>query len=178
MVDREKLLESRTVYQGRRVTLRIDSLQLSSGRETTREIVKFGNCVAIVAIDSEENVLLVRQYRAPVEKSLLEIPAGVIDPGEEPEQSAYRELREETGYLARKLEFLGGLYASPGYSTEYLHLFLATELEGSNEMPDTDEISKVVQVPLKDIHGLIDSGEICDGKSVAGLLKAILKIKS
>ncbi|MFP4641715.1 MAG: NUDIX hydrolase [Dehalococcoidia bacterium] len=178
MAEKQPLLNSDHVYQGRRVTLRVDTIQLPSGRESQREIVEFGDCVAIVAVDSEGKALLVRQYRAAVGRMLLEIPAGMIDPGETPEQSAYRELREETGYSAKRMEPLGGLYASPGYSTEYLHFFLATELEESQDTPDEDEINKVVRVPLKDVPGLIDSGEISDGKSAAGLLRVILRMQS
>lgn len=178
MLEPQPLPNSDRIYQGRRVSLRVDTVQLPSGRKSQREIVEFGNCVAIVAIDPDGKALLVRQHRAAVARTLLEIPAGMIDSGETPEQSAHRELQEETGYSAKRMEPLGGLYASPGYSTEYLYFFLATELEESTGIPDADEISKVVRVPLKDVPRLIDSGEICDGKSAAGLLRVILRIKS
>jgi len=112
----------------------------------------------------------VKQFRKPVEKELLEIPAGCIDPGEDPETTVSRELREETGYLPRKIEKLGGFYSAPGYCSEYLHLYLATDLTpGQLYAEDTEEIS-VVRVPISQIPGLITSGRICDGKSIAGLL--------
>ncbi len=144
--------------------------RLPDGRQTTREIVEHADCVAIVAIDADDNVLLVKQFRKAVEKELLEIPAGGIDAGEDPEDAVRREMREETGYLPKKLERLGGFYSAPGYCTEYLYLYLATDLVPSPlQAEDTAEI-KLVRVPLAEIPGLIDSGSIRDAKSIAGLL--------
>ena len=131
-------------------------------------MVEHGECVAIVALDFEGNAILVRQFREPVERTLLEIPAGGIEPGEDPAQSAVRELREETGYHAGKVRSLGGLYSSPGFCTEYLHLFLATELGQGRPSPMEDEMIDVVRVPLSEIPNLVTSGEICDAKSIAG----------
>ena len=118
----EETLSSQLIYDGRAVKLRIDTVQTASGRKTTREIVEHADCVAIIAIDAESNVLLVRQFRKPVEKELLEIPAGGIDSGEDAETTVCREMREETGYLPRRVKNLGGFYSAPGYCTEYLHL--------------------------------------------------------
>lgn len=169
-MSEEKTLSSQLIYDGRTVKLRVDTVQIASGRKTTREIVEHTDCVAIVAIDADGNVLLVNQFRKPVEKELLEIPAGGIDPGEDPETTVRRELREETGYLPRRLERLGGFYSAPGYSSEYLYLYLATDLIPSPlHAEDTDSI-KLVRVPITQIPGLIDSGNICDAKSIAGLL--------
>lgn len=165
----EKLLASKRIYEGRLVNLRQDAVLLSSGRETVREVVEHPNCVAIVAINSEDNVVMVRQFRKPVEGVLLEIPAGVIEPDEEPQQCALRELEEETGYMAGKMERIGGFYSSPGYSTEFLHLFLATDLQRGSTRPDEDEIIEVVSIPWEQIPGLIVAGEVCDAKSIVGL---------
>jgi ADP-ribose pyrophosphatase len=143
---------------------------MPSGRETTREIVEHGDCVAIIAIDDEDNVLLVNQFRKPVEKKLLEIPAGGIEPGEEPVDCVRRELREETGFLPRRVERLGGFYSAPGYCTEYLHLYLATELVPSPLQAEDSESIRLVRVRLSEVPGLITSGSICDAKSIAGLL--------
>ena len=165
----ERTIDSTRMYEGRLVSLRRDRVVLSSGRETTREVVEHGNCVAIVALDAEDNVILVRQYRKPVGRVLLEIPAGGVDPGEEPQESAHRELMEETGYTAGSMEKIGGFYSSPGYCTEFLHLFLATDLQRGDACPDADEIIEVVTVPLLAIPSLIVSGELCDAKSIAGL---------
>ena len=165
----EKTLSSRLIYEGRAVRLRIDTVRMPGGRETTREIVEHSDCVAIIAIDNEDNVLLVNQFRKPVEKRLLEIPAGGIEPGEEPEDCVRREMREETGFLPQKVERLGGFYSSPGYGTEYLYLYLATELVHNPLQAEDSESIRLVRVPPGQIRGLITSGEICDAKSIAGL---------
>ena len=166
----EKTLSSQLIYDGRAVKLRIDTVQMANGRETTREIVEHSDCIAIVALDADDNILLVKQFRKPVEKELLEIPAGGIDPGEDPETAVRRELREETGYLPQRVERLGGFYSAPGYCSEYLYLYLATDLVPSQLFAeDTEEIS-LVRVPITQIPGLVTSGRLSDAKSIAGLL--------
>ena len=166
----EKTLSSQLIYDGRAVKLRVDTVQTANNRQTTREIVEHSDCVAIIAVDADSNILLVRQFRKAVDKELLEIPAGSIDPGEDPEATVRRELREETGYLPKKVEKLGGFYSAPGYCSEYLYLYLATELiPGQLYAEDTEEIS-LVRVPVSEIPNLLASGKICDAKSVAGLL--------
>ena len=166
----EKTIASRLIYEGCAVKLRVDTVQTGSGRETTREVVEHADCVAVVAVDKDENVLLVRQFRQPVEQELLEIPAGGIDPGEKPEETVHRELREEIGYYPNRLTRLGGFYSTPGYCTEYLHLYLATELTPSRLFAEDTAGITVVRVPAGEIPLLIDSGKICDAKSIAGLL--------
>ena len=170
----EQTLATRKIFEGRRINLRVDTVVLPSGRETTREIAHYPNSVGIVPLDENKNVILVRQYRHAVGKTLLEIPAGGMEDGESPLQSALRELEEETGYTAADIEEIGGLYAAPGYSTEYLHLFVATGLRPGPSRNDEDEDIEVVSVPLGDIPSLIRSGELCDGKSVVGLLSLLL----
>jgi ADP-ribose pyrophosphatase len=166
----EKTLSSRVIYEGRAVRLRVDTVATAGGRRTTREIVEHADCVAIVAIDADDNVLLVKQFRKPVEKELLEIPAGGIDAGEDAGTAVVREMQEETGFLPRTVARLGGFYAAPGYATEYLYLYLATDLVPSRlYAEDTDEI-EVVRVTVKQIPELIASGRIQDAKSIAGLL--------
>ena len=166
----EKTLSSRLIYEGRAVKLRVDTVKMPNGRETSREIVEHSDCVAIVAIDEKDNVLLVKQFRQPVEKALLEIPAGGIEPGEDPVTTVRRELREETGYLPRKVERFGGFYSAPGYCTEYLYLYLATDLIPSPlSAEDTENIS-LIRVSITQIPSLVTSGSICDAKSIAGLL--------
>jgi len=166
----EEALSSKVVFSGRAVKLRVDDVKLPDGRRTSREIVEHSDCVAVIPIDADGNVLLVRQFRKPVEKELLEIPAGCIDPGEEPETTVRREMREETGYLPRKVERLGGFYASPGYCTEYLHLYLAYDLIPDRLQAEDSDSIELVPVPLNQVAGLIASGDICDAKSIAGLL--------
>jgi ADP-ribose pyrophosphatase len=169
----ERTISSEQIYNGRAVRLRVDTIEKADGKRTIREIVEHTDCVAVVVLDEENNVVMVRQLREAVGKSLLEIPAGGIDPGEEPVESVRRELQEEIGLLPHKIEKIGGFYSTPGYCTEYLYLYLATELEASRlEAEDTESI-EVVKVPAERIPSLIDSGEICDAKSIAGLLQFI-----
>ena len=166
----EKTISSQLVYDGRAVKLRVDTVSTPDGRETTREIVEHSDCIAVVAIDADGNVLLVNQFRKAVEKELLEIPAGGIEDGEDPVTTVRREMQEETGYLPQKVERLGGFYSTPGYCTEYLHLYLATDLTPSPLYAEDTESIKLVRVPISQIPGLIASGSICDAKSIAGLL--------
>jgi len=166
----ERTLSSQLIYDGRVVKLRVDTVRMPGGRETKREIVEHRDCVAIVAMDTDDNVLLVKQFRKPVEKELLEIPAGSIDPGEDPVTTVRREMQEETGYLPQKVERLGGFYSAAGYCSEYLHLYLATDLTPSQLYAEDTESIKLVRVPISQIPGLIASGSICDAKSIAGLL--------
>ena len=166
----EETVSSQLIYEGRAVKLRVDTVRMSGGRETSREIVEHSDCVTIIAVDADDGVLLVSQFRKPVEKELLEIPAGGIEPGEDAVATVRRELREETGYLPQKVERLGGFYSTPGYCTEYLHLYLASDLVPSSLNAEDTESIKLVRVPISQIPGLITSGSICDAKSIAGLL--------
>jgi len=152
------------------VRLRVDAVRMPGGRETTREIVERDDCVAVVALDADGKLLLVRQFRKAVGKELLEIPAGGIDPGESPEEAVKREMQEETGYLPRSVEQLGGFYSAPGYATEYLYLYLATDLIPSQLFAEDTEGISLVRVAPEEIPELISSGGICDAKSIAGLL--------
>jgi ADP-ribose pyrophosphatase len=171
MSNSEKLLSSKEVFRGRAVNLRIDTIEKQSGQVTTREIVEHKDCIAVVVVDGANNIVMVKQFRTPVNRVLLEIPAGGVEDGEAPEDCVRRELQEETGYLPGKIERLGGFYAAPGYCSEYLHVFLATDLSESRLIAeDTDEI-EVVRIPVPEVLKMIDSGEICDAKSIAGLLK-------
>ena len=177
-MSQERTLNTERIYQGKLVGLRVDTVELPSGRTTKREIVEHGACSAIVAIDSEDNVLLVRQYRKPVERVLLEIPAGNTEPGEDALQCARRELEEETGFSAERWEQLGFFYTSPGFCTEVMHLYLATELRQARRDEDDDESIELVRVPLTKVLELIASGEVCDAKSIAGLLIALRRVRA
>jgi ADP-ribose pyrophosphatase len=166
----EKKLSSRLIYQGRAISLTVDSIIMPDGRQTSREVVKHRECIAVVALDEYNNILLERQFRYAVGKSLLEIPAGNIEPGENPADAVRRELQEEIGYLPGKLEKIGGFYSTPGYGTEYLHCYLATDLRPSQLVAeDTSEI-EMLRIPLTEIPLLIASGELCDAKSIAAIL--------
>lgn len=166
----EETLSSEIVFKGEIMNVRVDEIRLRDGRKSTREIIEHGNAVVVVPVDREGNILLVRQYRRGAGKDLLEIPAGCVEPGENPLETVKREMQEEIGYLPDKITSMGGFYASPGYNTEYLYLYLATELvEAKLHAEDTDSI-EVVPVPIKSITDYIKSGKICDAKSVAGIL--------
>lgn len=167
----EKTLSSERIYEGKVVNLRVDTVEKDDGSQTAREIVEHAECVVVVVLDEADNALMVKQYRKAVEKALLEIPAGGIEPGEQPVEAVNRELQEETGFLARKVQKLGGFYSSPGYSNEYLYFYVASQLEHSQlQGEDTAEI-EVVKVPMSQVQNLIANGEIVDAKSIAGLLR-------
>jgi ADP-ribose pyrophosphatase len=168
-MSREKAISSKSIYSGRAIELRVDTVEMPDGRRTTREIIEHRPVIVVVAVDDNDNVLLVRQYRTPVKKELLEVPAGGIDGDETPEEAVLREMQEETGFLPRKVVRLGGFYSAPGFCTEYLHLFLATDLvHGRLHAEDTDEIS-VVRVPVDEISTMLASSTFEDAKSIAGL---------
>ncbi len=165
----EKVLSSRSVFKGRAVNLRVDTVEEPDGRRTTREVVEHAEVICVVAVDSDGRFVLVRQYREAVGKELLEIPAGGIEPGEDQETAVRREMAEETGFEPQRLERMGGFYSAPGFCTEYLHLYLATDLVPHRlEAEDTAGI-EVVRIQPAEVYGLISSGTICDAKSIAGL---------
>ncbi len=166
----EQQLSSVQVYTGPAIALRVDKVKKANGTVTTRDVVEHSDCVAVVPIDKKNNVLLVRQFRYPIDAALLEVPAGGIEPGEDVVDCVRRELQEEIGYVPGVVEKLGGFYSIPGYGTEYLYVYVARDLQPSRLVAeDTDEI-EVVAVPLTEIPGLILSGKLCDAKSIAALL--------
>jgi ADP-ribose pyrophosphatase len=172
----EKTVTSRFVYTGQVVKLRIDIVETANGRRATREIVEHADCVAVVPVDEQGNILLVRQYRYATGKELLEIPAGGVDPGENVVAAVRREMGEETGFSPKTIKRLGGFYSSPGFCTEYLHLFLATDLVPNRlKAEDTEDIT-MVKVKPDEVEDLIASEAIGDYKSVAGLLMYLNKI--
>ncbi len=172
----ETTVESRVEFQGRIVKLRVDKVRLPDGRITTREIAEHGASVCVVPVDPQGNVLLVRQYRKPVEDQLLEVPAGGVEAGESPEQAAVRELQEEVGFTAKKIQLLSSFWISPGWCTEYMYAYLATELEPATLPADFDENIAVVPVSLGEVEGLLQSGEIKDLKTIASLLMALKQV--
>ena len=160
----------REIYAGRVVTLRLKYLPQPDGRRHLREIVEHAPGAAAVAVDDDGQVLLVRQSRPAVDAALLELPAGLVDAGEAPIDCARRELTEETGYAASHLEPLLRFYTSPGFSTELIHVFVATGLREGSVAHDEEEEIEVVRLPLEDAIRRVTEGEISDAKTVAGLL--------
>jgi ADP-ribose pyrophosphatase len=165
----EKVISTELIYEGRAFTVRVDAVRMPDGRETTRDVVEHDECVAIVAVDNDGKILLVSQYRLPAGKYMLEIPAGGIDGDETPEEAVKREMQEETGFLPHKIEKLGGFYSAPGFCTEYIHLFLAADLEPSQLIAEDTGGITLNEIDPEEITGLIESGVICDAKSIAGL---------
>jgi len=167
-----KLIKSEILLQGRAFKIRRDYLKTPDGRETKLEIVEHGGSVVIVPIDQDNNVLFVRQYRHAAGADLLELPAGTRDNAEPFEECAARELREETGQEAGTLQKVGDFYLAPGYSTEFMTVFLATALKDNPLQADDDEFLQVEQIPVKDALAMAEQGRIPDAKSLAALLLA------
>ena len=166
----ERVLRSELIYEGRIVNLRVDTVELSGGRQSTREVVEHGDAVTILPVDDDGNLLLVRQYRLPAKAVLLEAPAGNMDDGETPEETAHRELREETGFDCRSLTRLTSFYPAPGFSEEFMYCFLATGLFESSASPDEDEEVEVTRYPLESALEAIQSGDIIDAKTIVAIL--------
>lgn len=172
----ERVVRSRRVYDGRVVSLRVDEVVLPSGRAATREIVEHRGAVAVVPVIGDSDVLLVRQYRGATGGTLLEIPAGTLEPDEQPEQALHRELAEEIGMRAARLEHLAAFYPSPGFLTEVVQLYLATGLSPHRLEAEEDEDLEVVRVSLGEARAMVDRGEIRDAKSIIGLLMAASRL--
>lgn len=170
---KEEKRTSRYVFKGKILNLRVDTVRLPNGNESTREVVEYAGAVTIVAVDEARRVLLVRQHRYAVGKDLIELPAGKLEAGEDPLACARRELTEETGYRADKWRALSRFYSTPGFTSEKMHLFLATELEPGTPQPDEDEFVEALQVSLNEALRMVDRGDIRDAKSILGLLMAV-----
>ena len=166
----EETLSSRRLYEGAVVRLRVDRVRMPSGREAVREVVEHSGAVTIVAVNAEGEVLLVQQHRHPTGHSLLELPAGTLEKDEAPEACAARELEEETGFRAGRVQRLGGFFLAPGYSTEYIQAYLVTDLEPGSAGGDEDEDIQVLALPLAEVLRMVETGELEDAKSLASLL--------
>jgi ADP-ribose pyrophosphatase len=167
-----ELLKSEIVYPGRAFIVRRDTLRLPDGHETRLDIVEHVGSVIILPLDENRNILFVRQYRHAARLDLLELPAGTLNKDEAPEACARREVREETGMAAGSLELLGGFYLAPGYSTEYMRVYLATDLRDDPLEADADEFLTVERIPLADALAMCERGEVPDAKSLAALVLA------
>src|SRR3990172_6762480 len=167
-----ELLTSEILLQGRAFKIRRDTLKTPDGRETKFEIIEHGGSVILIPMDENGNVLFVRQYRHAAGKDLLELPAGTRDEDELYEECAAREIREETGMEAGKLQKVGEFFLAPGYSTEFMVVYLATGLKHSPLQADDDEFLLVEKIPLKKALDMAEHGEVPDAKSLAALLLA------
>jgi len=167
-----ELLKSEVLMKGRAISIRRDTLKTPDGRETKFEIIEHSGSVVIIPVDENGNLLLVRQYRHATSGELLELPAGTLDDEEDPEVCAAREIREETGMAAGKLVRLGDFYLAPGYSTEFMVVYLATDLSFSPLEADADEFLSVKKIPVAEAIQMAERGEIPDAKSLAALFLA------
>lgn len=167
---REIQVRSRRIYEGRVVHLRVDAVRLPDGREVDREVVEHPGAAAVVPLTDREEVLMVRQYRYAVGQTLLELPAGTLEPSEAPLACAVRELAEEIGVTAGRWDPLAVLFYSPGFLTEVMHLFLATDLTEGQPRTGPDEFLTIERIPLPEAVERVRRGEVRDAKSVAGLL--------
>ncbi|QGT98984.1 ADP-ribose pyrophosphatase [Candidatus Syntrophocurvum alkaliphilum] len=173
----EKTISTKEIFNGRIVSLRIDEVSLPDGNKSYREIVEHPGAVGVVAIDDENCIWMVKQFRKPVEKEMLEIPAGKLDAGEDTVECAKRELEEETGLTANNWDEILYYYTTPGFSSEILYLYMATELTQGEYNPDKDEFLEVLKIPLEEAYSAIFEGKITDGKSIIGIQYAYKKLE-
>ena len=170
----EQTLNSQLIYEGKVVKVFKDSVELSTGKKSFREVVKHSGGVVILAVKGDK-ILLVKQLRYPLKEVMFELPAGKLEIGEDPFEAAKRELEEETGYCANKWTPLGYVYTSPGYSDEKLYLYKAEDLEFTHCHPDEGEIIEAFEYSYEDVLKMVDNGEINDAKTLCALLRAKIK---
>lgn len=174
----EKTLNQEYAFKGKIINLRVDEIELPDGQKGKREIVEHNGGIGILPIDDEGNTYLVKQWRAPYQSVVAEIPAGKREGDEDPKLGGIRELKEEIGATADEVTYLGKLYPSPGYCGEIIHLFLARKLKFSSQKLDDDEFLNVEKMPFSRLVDMVMNGEICDAKTIAAVLKADKLINS
>ncbi len=167
----EKTVDSKTVFEGRVFDVEIKNITTPEGKTSTREIVKHHGGACILPVDKDGNCYLVRQFRSPFEKILLEAPAGKIEEGEEPLVCASREITEETGFVANNIESVGSIVATPGYCSEVISLFIGTDLEYKGGNPDANEYIATVKMPVAEAVEMAEKGSITDAKTLVLLYK-------
>jgi ADP-ribose pyrophosphatase len=167
-----EFLHSNIIYEGRAFNLSRDTVRLPDGRETIYEVVQHSGAVTLVPVDDHGRIWFVRQYRSGVRGPLLELPAGTLEPGEEPQACAAREVREEIGQAAKNLTKIGSIFLAPGYSTEYMHFYLATNLYAAALAADDDEFLETEAIAVPEVFRMVGRNELNDGKTLAGLLLA------
>ncbi|WP_254207668.1 NUDIX domain-containing protein [Paenibacillus sp. AK121] len=161
----EKTVSTQPIFEGKVITVQVDTVELPDGSTGKREIVKHPGAVAVLALH-QGKMLVVDQYRQAMGRCEVEIPAGKLEQGEDPMEAAGRELREETGYTAKSLKLLHSFYTSPGFADEIIHLYVAEDLERGKMEPDEDEFLELFEVTLEEAHTLIREGRISDAKTI------------
>lgn len=172
----EKTLNSKVVYEGKVVTVLKDNVEVADGHKSFREVILHSGGVVIAAMKDLDTILMVKQFRYPLKRVNLELPAGKLELGENPDEACKRELEEETGYRAKTWKSLGFINTTPGICTEKLYLYLASDLEFVGEHPDEGEIIKCFEYKLSDIMNMIDAGEINDAKTICTIARAFMKL--
>lgn len=167
-----ELINSESIFEGRAFHIRRDTVSLPDGRTTRLEIVEHIGSAVIVPVDAQGNMYFVRQYRHAARLDMLELPAGTLEVGEDPLVCAQREVREETGMAAGQIMEIGGFYLAPGYSTEFMRVYLATELSHDPLEADADEFLSVEKIPVAEALKMAETGKLPDAKSLAALLLA------
>ncbi len=178
MYSVEKQVESVQKYDGKIVKLFVDKAQLENGDIVTREVIKHPGGVCVVPLDDNGNVILVRQFRYPHTRVLLEVPAGKLEYGEDPEKCGLRELKEETGCTCDSFVSLGKLLPTPAYDTEITYMYLARGLHGGEQDLDDDEFLEVEKIPLEKAAEMIMNNEIDDAKTQIAILKTVMLLKN
>lgn len=168
----EKRIDSETLFTGKIITVKLDNAQLCDGRIVKREVVEHCEGVGVLPVDDEGNCYLVRQYRYPCEILLPEVPAGKVEPGEDPLECGKRELAEESGFTAENFIYAGAYYVSPGFTTEKDHIYIATGLSAGSSHPDDGEYLFVEKYPLTTLLKMVDNNEIEDAKTAIAILRA------
>lgn len=168
----EKTIATKEIYQGKVIRVQVDTVLLPNGHQSKRELVLHHGGVAVVAIDENRRVPMVRQYRKAMEAMVLEIPAGKLEPGEDPKSCGIRELREETGLIAESITHLGEYFPTPGYCGEKINIYLARELSAAGQALDPDEFLDVEYFSLDTLFQRVMDGQIHDAKTAIGILKA------
>lgn len=169
-MNKEITVKSEKVFEGKIINVRVDTVELQNQKYAKREIVEHKGASAIIAINEKDELILVRQYRKAVEDFLFELPAGKIELSEEPMECAFRELKEETGYEAKKLNKIFEIYTSPGFLNEKIHLFKAEDLTYTSTDLDEDECIEVLFISKDEAKKMLDSGRISDSKTLVGIL--------
>jgi ADP-ribose pyrophosphatase len=171
------LLVSRPIFRGRVVDLSVDEVRLPNGNVCALETIRHPGASAVVPVDREGRVLLVRQYRWATGGYILEVPAGKLDAGEAPETCARREVEEETGHRAGELQPLGWVWTTPGFSDEKIWLYLATDVEPARQDLQPDEVLTIEALPFDDAVAMAENGTIVDAKSICALLRAARQLR-
>ena len=166
----EEELDSTLIYEGRVVNLHLQRVKLPNGAESKREVVLHSGAAAVVPLLPDGQVILIRQFRKPFNQVIWEIPAGTLEPNEDPKNAAHRELQEEIGYAPQNLINLGGIAVAPGYTSEFIHIYLADKIKKSKLTKDIDEFIDTYTMPLAEALAMVYNGEITDAKTVTGLL--------